>query len=64
MIHRLCDVMAYSGIIHTLLWHDFYDTIIDNTTLFYDIMTQIKLLLELCSFCPINEFYLTEAFNC
>ena len=38
----------------------FYDAIIDHTTLFYDIITQIKLLLELCSFCPINEFCLTE----
>ena len=42
----------------------FYDAIIDHTTLFYDIITQMKPLLEHCSFCPINEFCLTEAFNC
>ena len=42
----------------------FYDTIIDHTILFHAIVTEIKPLLELCSFCCINEFYLTEVFDC
>ena len=53
--HRVVLFILYCGII-------FYDTITDHTTLFYDIITQMKPLLELCSFSPINEFYLTEAF--
>ena len=49
--------MHYFGMI-------FYNTLIDHTTLFYEIITQIIPLLELSGFCAINEFYLTEAFNC
>ena len=48
----------------TLCGMIFYDAIIDLTTLFYDIITPIKPLLELCSFYPINEFCLAESFNC
>ena len=61
MIHRLCMTLSF---IHILLWHDFYDKITDHTTLLYGIKTQIRPLLELCSFYFINEFYLTEVFNC
>ena len=55
--HRVVLFILYRGLI-------FHDTITDHTILFCDIITQIKPLLELCPFCPINEFYLTEAFNC
>ena len=40
----------------------FYDTIIDHTILFHAIVTQIKPLLELCSFCCINEFLIVCLF--
>ena len=72
--HNIYDNNNISITIKVVSWHRvvsfilcgmiFYDAIIDHTTLFYDIITQIKPLLELCSFCPINEFCLTEAFNC
>ena len=42
----------------------FYEVIIDHTTLFHDIITEIKPLFEFCSFCPINDFCFKEAFNC
>ena len=53
--HRVVSFTLYCGMI-------FYYTIIDNTTLFHDIITQIKPPLELSYFCFINEFYLTEVF--
>ena len=34
----------------------FYDAIIDNTTLLYDITTQIKPLVKLCSFVLLMSF--------
>ena len=68
MIYKLCitlEVVSWHRVVLFILCGMiFYDPIIDHTTLFYDIITQIKPLLELCSFCPINEFCLTEEFNC
>ena len=34
----------------------FYDTVIDHTTLFYDVITQIKPLFELCPLVLLMSF--------